>query len=377
MISVRRDFHQYPEVGFNEWRTKEKICTYLDQMGILYTEAAKTGVVGLIEGGKPGKTVALRADMDALPIKEKNDVPYKSKNEGLMHACGHDAHMTIMLGAAKILMNVRDQLAGNVKLLFQPAEETDGGAEPMIAEGVLENPKVEAIFGLHVAPEFSVGEIGWKYGQMNASSDTIHIKVKGKSAHAAYPYMGKDAIVIAAQIITALQKIVSREVDARKSAVISLGKIKGGTQGNVVADEVHLTGTVRTLDPEIRKYVLERIEETIAFVARGLGGEAILELSPGYTSLQNDDEMIEIVKKSAEDLFGKEKLKKMPMPSLGVEDFAFFAAAVPAAFFRLGCRNEEKGIIHNVHQPNFQIDEDCLRIGAAMQVKNVLSFLHD
>ena len=273
IISVRRDFHQYPEVGFNEWRTKRKICTYLDQMGILYTEAAKTGVVGLIEGGKPGKTVALRADMDALPIKEKNDVPYKSKNEGLMHACGHDAHMTIMLGAAKILMNVRDQLAGNVKLLFQPAEETDGGAEPMIAEGVLENPKVEAIFGLHVAPEFSVGEIGWKYGQMNASSDTIHIKVKGKSAHAAYPYMGKDAIVIAAQIITALQTIVSREVDARKSAVISLGKIKGGTQGNVVADEVHLTGTVRTLDPEIRKYVLERIEETIAFVARGLGGK--------------------------------------------------------------------------------------------------------
>lgn len=376
LVEVRRDFHAYPEFGMEEFRTKDKICEYLDEMGIPYQAGiANTGVVGLIQGEQDGKTVALRADMDALPILEKNDIPYKSTVDGKMHACGHDAHMTVLLGAAKLLQENKHLLKGNVKLLFQPAEETVGGAEPMIKEGALENPKVDAVFGLHVDPAIPVGKIGVKYGQMNASSDTITITVKGKNAHGAYAYMGKDAIVIAAGVISALQTIVSRSVDARESAVISIGTIHGGTQGNIVADEVKLVGTVRTLTPEIRRGVLQKLEETVTYVAKGLGGEAVLSVEPGYTSLINNDEMVDIVKESGEALIGKENVNLLSRPSLGVEDFAFFAKAVPGAFFRLGVRNDEKGIVHDVHTPFFNIDEKSLKIGVAMQVWNVFSFL--
>jgi len=376
LVEVRRDFHSYPEFGMEEFRTKEKICAYLDEMGIPYKAGiANTGVVGLIQGEQDGKTIALRADMDALPILEQNDVPYKSTIDGKMHACGHDAHMTVLLGAAKLLNQHKHLLKGNVKLLFQPAEETVGGAEPMIKEGALENPKVDAVFGLHVDTDIPVGKIGVKYGQMNASSDTITIKVKGQNAHGAYAYMGKDAIVIAAQVISALQTIVSRGVDARESAVVSLGTIHGGTQGNIVADEVKLVGTVRTLTPAIRQTVLQKLEETVTYVARGMGGEAVLTVEPGYTSLINDDDMVNIVKACGETLIGQENVKILSKPSLGVEDFAFFAKEVPGAFFRLGVRNEEKGIIHDVHTPLFNIDENSLKIGVAMQVTNVLRFL--
>ncbi|MEK5389928.1 M20 family metallopeptidase [Margalitia sp. FSL K6-0131] len=376
LVEVRRDFHAYPEFGMEEFRTKDKICEYLDEMGIPYQAGiANTGVVGLIQGEQDGKTVALRADMDALPILEKNDIPYKSTVDGKMHACGHDAHMTVLLGAAKLLQENKHLLKGNVKLLFQPAEETVGGAEPMIKEGALENPKVDAVFGLHVDPAIPVGKIGVKYGQMNASSDTITITVKGKNAHGAYAYMGKDAIVIAAGVISALQTIVSRSVDARESAVISIGTIHGGTQGNIVADEVKLVGTVRTLTPEIRRGVLQKLEETVTYVAKGLGGEAVLSVEPGYTSLINNDEMVDIVKESGEALIGEENVNLLSRPSLGVEDFAFFAKAVPGAFFRLGVRNDEKGIVHDVHTPFFNIDENSLKIGVAMQVWNVFSFL--
>lgn len=377
LIEIRRDFHSNPEFGMEEFRTMDKICEYLKEMGISFEAGiANTGVVGLIKGEQEGKTVALRADMDALPIFEQNEVSYKSLNDGKMHACGHDAHMTVLLGAAKLLNQYKHLIKGNVKLLFQPAEETVGGAKPMIEEGALENPKVEAIFGLHVDPDIPVGKIGVKYGQMNASSDTITIKVKGKNAHGAYAYMGKDAIVIAAQIISALQPIISRGVDARESAVLSIGVIHGGTQGNIVADEVTLVGTVRTLTPEIRRSVLKNLEDTVTYVARGMGGEAILSIEPGYTSLINNDDMVDIAKLSGEQLLGKENVKVIDVPSLGVEDFAFFAEAVPGAFFRLGVRNEDKGIIHDVHTPLFNLDEESLQIGAAMQVYNVLTYLN-
>ncbi|GIN84684.1 peptidase M20 [Heyndrickxia sporothermodurans] len=377
LTEIRRDFHSNPEFGMEEFRTKDKICEYLTELGIPFEAGiANTGVVGLIQGEQEGKTVALRADMDALPIFEQNEVTYKSLIDGKMHACGHDAHMTVLLGAAKLLNQNKHLIKGNVKLLFQPAEETVGGAKPMIEEGALENPKVDAIFGLHVDPDIPVGKIGVKYGQMNASSDTITITVKGKNAHGAYAYMGKDAIVISAQIISALQPIISRGVDARQSAVLSIGVIHGGTQGNIVADEVTLVGTVRTLTPEVRKSVLKSLEETVTYVARGMGGDAVLSIEPGYTSLINDDEMVHIAKNSGEQLLGKDNVKVIDVPSLGVEDFAFFAEAVPAAFFRLGVRNEEKGIIHDVHTPWFNLDENSLQIGAAMQVYNVLTYLN-
>lgn len=376
LVEIRRDFHRHPEFGMEEFRTMDKIVGYLEEMEIEYTSGvANTGVVGIIRGATSGKTIALRGDMDALPIQDEKDVSYRSTIAGKMHACGHDAHMTILLGAARILNQMKSQLKGNVKLLFQPAEETVGGAKPMIQEGVMENPKVDAVFGLHVSSEIPVGEIGIKYGQMNASSDTIKIILHGKSSHGAYPHAGVDAIVLAGQVITALQSIVSRNIDPRNSAVVTLGTIQGGTQGNIIADRVELVGTVRTLDPSTREEVINRIENIVVQVAAGLGGQGQLIREEGYAALINDHDIVDIVKESGEELLGKENVISIEEPSLGVEDFAYFAQEVPGAFYRLGCRNEEKGIIHDAHYCLFDIDEDCLAIGAAMQANNVLAII--
>lgn len=377
LIEVRRDFHMHPELGMEEHRTSEIIAKYLDEMGIEYkTGVANTGVVGIIRGKMEGKTVAIRADMDALPIEEKNDVTYKSKIKGKMHACGHDAHMAVALGTAKLLNDMKDNLKGNVKLFFQPAEETVGGAKPMIEEGVMENPKVDVVFGLHVSPEIPVGNIGIRYGKMNASSDCIRIIIHGESTHGAYPHSGIDAIVIAGHVITSLQTIVSRNVDPRNSAVVTLGAIKGGTRGNIIADKVEMMGTVRTLDPKIRQKVLTRIKETVEKVSESFGGRGEVIIEEGYASLINDNDMVDIVRTNAIDLLGKDKIKVIEDSSLGVEDFAYFLQKTPGAYFRLGCRNIEKGIIHEGHHCFFDLDEDCLNIGVAIQVQNVLSILN-
>lgn len=377
LIKTRRDIHKHPELGMEEYRTREKVTTLLDEMGISYeTGYANTGVVGYIKGAKPGKTVALRADMDALPIKETNDVPYRSNVDGKMHACGHDAHTTILLGTARLLQKNKDHLHGTVKLFFQPAEETVGGAKPMIEEGVMDNPTVDAVFGLHVAPEIPVGQIGVKYGQMNASSDTLLMTVKGHSGHGAYPHEGKDAIVISSHVVTALQSIVSRNVDPRESAVISIGEIHGGKQKNIIADEVNMVGTLRTFTDDVRKLTLERIEDLLNYTTKALGGSYHFELgTDGYTSLINNDAMVDLVKQTGEKMVGAEKVRTIDQASMGVEDFAYFSKAAPSAFFRLGCRNEEKGITHGAHTGAFDIDEDCLSIGVAMQTQNVIDFL--
>lgn len=377
LIEVRRDFHMNPEFGMEEYRTSKMIAKYLDEMGIEYrTGVANTGVVGIIRGKMKGKTVALRADMDALPIEEKNEVEYKSKIKGKMHACGHDAHMTIALGAAKLLNDMRDDLKGNVKLFFQPAEETVGGAKPMVEEGVMENPTVDAVFGLHVAPEIPVGKIGIKYGKMNASSDTLKIIISGESTHGAYPHSGIDAIVIAGHVITALQTIVSRNVDPRNSAVITLGTINGGSRGNIIADKVEMIGTVRTLAPKTRQEVLRRVKETVKKASESLGGKGEVIIEEGYASLINDNDMVDKVRANAINLLGKDNIKIVEEASLGVDDFAYFSQKAPGVYFRLGCRNVEKGIIHDGHHCLFDIDEDCLSIGVAMQTQNVLSILN-
>ncbi|WP_240627372.1 M20 metallopeptidase family protein [Thermoflavimicrobium daqui] len=375
LVEMRRNFHAEPEFGMEEFLTRQKIISKLEEMDIPYECVANTGVVGIIRGAKEGKTVALRADMDALPIHEENDLSYQSKFPGKMHACGHDAHMTILLGAAKLLQEYRHFFSGNVKLFFQPAEETVGGAKPMIEEGVLENPKVDAIFGVHVAPHIPVGQIAVKYGQMYASSDTIHIQIVGENGHGAYPHTGKDAIVIAAQVIQSLQTIVSRNVDPRQSAVLSIGVIQGGTQANIIANKVELTGTVRTLNQQIRKTVLQRIEEMVSLVARSMGGESNLRVVEGYCSLHNDKDMVDLVKQTGQFLLGEHQVQVEELPSLGVEDFAFFLKDVPGAFYRIGCRNEEMGCVYDLHHPRFNLDEKCLKIGTAMQVANALRFL--
>lgn len=373
LIEIRRDLHQHPELGREEFRTQEKIIQLLEEMGIPYeTNFAHTAVVGLIKGKYEGRTVALRADMDALPIEDKKSVPYRSKVSGKMHACGHDAHTAILLGAARILNSMRDQLKGNVKLLFQPAEETFGGAKPMIEAGVMENPRVDAVFGLHVSTEIPTGEIGVKFGQLNAASDTIKIILHGKSTHGAYPHSGVDTIVMAGQVINGLQTIVSRNVDPRDSAVVTLGKIQGGTQENIIADKVEMVGTVRTLDPEVREKVVGRIQALVPQIAEAMGGSGEVFREQGYAALINHDEMVEVVKGNGEELLGRDKVKMIKNPSLGVEDFAYFLQEAPGAFYFLGCRNEAKGIIHDGHNGYFDIDEDCLEIGVALQITNVL-----
>lgn len=375
LIKVRRDFHQYPELGFEEYRTRDKIIEYLKEMNIRYEIMAKTGVVALIEGGEKGRTVALRADIDALPMEDKKDVSYKSKIKGKMHSCGHDAHTTILLGAAKILNGIKDNLKGNVKLIFQPAEETEGGAEPMIEEGVLENPYVDGVFGLHVDNSLQCGEIGIKYGQMKASSDMIKIIIHGKNSHGAYPHDGIDAISIAGQVITTLQTIVSRTIDPRSSAVVTIGTIKGGYGRNILADKVEMEGIVRALKEESRVLVLNKIKDIVEGVSSSMGGYGEVIRTEGYTALVNNDKMVDIVEENGVKILGEENVYVMPYSSFGVEDFAFFAKERPAAFFHLGSGNTEKGIVHKGHTPFFDIDEDCLANGVLLQVKNAIEFL--
>ncbi|AOY78217.1 peptidase M20 [Clostridium formicaceticum] len=376
LIKIRRDFHENPELSTVEFRTHKKIVKYLKEMGIdTMTGVANTAIVGIIGGKVSGKTVALRADMDALPIEDKKEIAYKSKMLGKMHACGHDAHMSILLGAAKILKEMEEEITGTVKLFFQPAEETVGGAKPMIEAGVMENPKVSAIFGLHVTPEIQVGQIGVRYGQMNASSDTIKITIYGASTHGAYPHEGIDAIAIAGQVITALQTIVSRNIDPRDSAVVTIGKIQGGTQGNIVANKVEMLGTVRTLNPKTRDKVIDKIAKIVEQVSGGMGAKGELIREEGYVALINDDNAVKIVEKNGKELLGEENVKIIKSPSLGVEDFAYFLEKSPGAFYRLGCGNKKRGIVHPGHSNLFDIDENCLPIGVALQVKNVLTIL--
>jgi amidohydrolase len=377
MIEIRRDLHQHPELGLEEHRTAARIQEWLDELGIDHQDGlAGTGVLGVVKGNSEGRTVALRADIDALPLEDTKDVPYRSQVPGKMHACGHDVHTAVLFGAAQILAQLTDRFAGNVKLIFQPAEETVGGAKLLIEEGVLENPAVEAIFGLHVDPGLDVGTFGLRYGQRNASSDDVKLTIRGRSGHGAYPAGGIDAIVIASQVVTALQSVVSRNVDARQSAVVSFGTIRGGTQGNILAHEVELVGTVRSLDQATREHVLRRVKEIAEGVAEGMGGLAEVEIDPSYDPLVNDDRMVEVVRQSATALAGEEKVEVVPRPNMGVEDFAYYCSSVPGAFFSLGVRNEEKGIVHPVHSQRFDVDEECMVYGAAVQALNALSILN-
>jgi amidohydrolase len=376
MVEIRRDLHRHPELGLEEHRTAGRVQKILDELSIEHRDGvAQTGVVGTIRGARPGRAVALRADLDALPLQEANDKPYRSQVPGKMHACGHDVHTAVLLGAARLLAERRAELAGSVTLLFQPAEETVGGARMMIAEGALDDPRVEAIFGLHVDPQFDVGEIGVRYGQRNASSDDLAITIHGRSAHGAYPANGADAIVAAAQVITALQSLVSRNVDARRSAVVSIGTIHGGTQGNIVASKVELVGTVRTLDPETRALVLRRAREIAEGVAAGLGARAEVSIAPSYDPLINHDATVELVRRNAEILVGGGAVHEIAHPSLGVEDFGFYLTRVPGAFYSLGVRNRDAGIDHPIHHERFDVDEGCLAVGAALQTLNALSVL--
>ncbi len=376
MVAVRRDLHRHPELGLEEHRTRRRVEELLAELEIeAIGGLAGTGVLGLLPGVAEGRVVALRADLDALPLHDAKDVPYRSLVDGKMHACGHDVHTTILLGAARLLKGRLRDRPGLVKLIFQPAEETVGGARLLVEEGVLDTPRVEAIFGLHVDPGLEVGRFGLKYGQRNASSDNLEIVVHGRSCHGAYPAAGVDAIVAAAQVIVALQSVISRNVDARSSAVLTLGTIEGGNQANIVAQRVRLVGTVRTLDRATRELVLRRIRECAEGVAAGMGARAEVNIEPSYDPVINDNPMVEVVRDCAERLVGSDNVVFFERPNMGVEDFGFYLTHVPGAFYSLGVRNEERGIVHPVHNDRFDVDEECLAYGAALQALNALAIL--
>ena len=371
IIGMRRKLHRIPEDGFKEFKTQKAIMIALDEIGVPYT-TERTWVIALIEGTLPGDTVAIRADMDALPLTEPEGCPFRSEHEGMMHACGHDAHVAMALGAAKVLNGLRDQLHGRVKFLFQPAEESIGGAEPMVKAGVMENPHVDRVYGLHVMPNLPVGKIETRMGTLNASTDTVKLTIRGKAGHGAYPEQGADALVCAAQVISALQSIVARNVSPLQSAVLTIGMIEGGKAQNIICDEVRMRGTLRTANAELRAMMIRRIIDIATGIATGMDCTAEAEVIPGYAALVNDDAEAARIKRVAGRLFGSENVVDKPAPSMGGEDFSFFCDCAPGAFFHVGCVKPEWMPAPPLHSKDFHIDENCLTIGTLMHVALVM-----
>ncbi len=368
ITEIRRHIHTHPELGFEEVKTSEYIAAKLTEIGIPFTKGiAKTGIVALFKCNNPDKIcIALRADMDALPILEQNDINYKSVNDGVMHACGHDAHVACLLGAAKIIFNLKEQLHGTVKLIFQPSEEKfPGGALAMINEGVLENPKPDLIIGQHVLPTMNAGKMGVRAGKYMASTDEIYLTVKGKGGHGATPELNVDPIVIASHIIIALQQIVSRNARPDIPTVLSFGKIIGNGRTNIIPDIVTIDGTLRTFNEEWRAEAHLKITKMTQSIAEAMGGSCDVIIDKGYPFLVNDADVTEHVFSNAKTFLGDDNVEELPM-RMTAEDFAYFSQKIPACFYRLGIRNESKGIISNLHTNTFNIDEDALETGMGL-----------
>jgi len=368
IINWRRTLHQIPEIGFDLFETSAFVKTEFDKMGIKYSSAAKTGVVALIEGAEEGPTLALRADMDALPIREETGLPFASLN-GNMHACGHDAHAAMLLGAAKIIKKNKARLKGNVKLLFQPGEEGYGGAELMIKDGCLEDPPVSAIYGLHVGqifPEVKLGQVGICDGPILAAATAFSVEVKGQSTHGALPHLGVDSILVAAEIVVALQKIVSRELNPLDSAVLTIGKIEGGEAINIVTPMVKFSGDFRTLSSSHRDFITERITAISKSVAAGNRAEADVKIMGGYPPTLNNSQFANYVRAAVADILGNDNLIELVKPNMGTEDMSLYLDKVPGAFFVLGTGNPQKGITYPHHNSRFDLDESALWIGPAL-----------
>ncbi len=366
LIKIYRSLHQYPELGWQEYMTSKLIAETLKSLGLkVKTGIGKTGVVGLIKGSN-NKCIALRADMDALPIEEDTNLPYSSKNKGIMHACGHDANMTCVLGAAMILMEHVHELQGKIKFIFQPNEENANGAQSMIEEGVLENPSVDTIIGVHVHSGIPTGKIGIKYGQMMAAVDAFTITIFGEGGHGAYPHKGVDAIVVAAQVISNLQNIVSRQIDPLLPAVISVGTVQGGSQFNILADKVVMKGTVRTLDEKLHKKIPQMMKRTIAGVTNSMGASYKLDYKVIGHSLVNDDKVNDLIKQVAISNLGVNNVVNMDKPSMGGEDFAAYLSKVPGAFIYLGVADRKRKTNYPWHHPKFMVDENALLLGAEL-----------
>jgi len=367
VISFRRHLHAHPELSYQEENTAKFITEKLISFGLAPTRMAGTGVVALIEGKNPTKkTIALRADIDALPITEQNKVDYKSTQPGVMHACGHDVHTSSLLGTAKILSQLRNEFEGTIKLIFQPGEEKNpGGASIMIREGVLENPAPQSIIGQHVFPLLPIGKIGFREGKYMASSDEIYLKVIGKGGHGATPELTIDPVVIASHIIIALQQVISRNASPKQPTVLTFGKITADGATNIIPDEVNIAGTFRALDEKWRSEGLKRIQKMAESIAEGMGGKCEVDIHHGYPYLENNPALTQRIKQAAAEYVGAENVVDIDL-TLGSEDFAYYSQIIPASFYRLGTRNEAKGITSYVHTPTFDIDEDALVIGSGL-----------
>jgi amidohydrolase len=368
VVEYRRYLHANPELSYQEFNTVKYVDEKLRSFGISKVESlATTGLVAEVRGKNPEKkTIALRADMDALPIVEANNVPYKSKNEGVMHACGHDVHTSSLLGTAKILNEVKDQFEGTVRFLFQPGEEKNpGGASYMIRDGALENPRPSGIIGQHVFPLLPAGKIGFREGMYMASADEIYLRVVGKGGHGAAPDLAIDPIVIASHIIIALQQIISRNASPKQPTVLTFGNIIGKGATNIIPDEVNIAGTFRAMNEVWRESGLEKIKKMAESIAEGMGGRCEVDISRGYPYLENNPELTRRLKLAAEEYVGKENVYDIDI-TLGAEDFAYYSQIIPASFYRLGTSNVEKGIKSYVHTPTFDIDEDALKIGPGL-----------
>lgn len=366
-IDIRRHLHAHPELSYQEFETSKFVQGKLAEFGIPFEVKATTGVVGLIKGKKSeSRIIALRADMDALPIKEENDIPYKSKNEGVMHACGHDVHTACLLGAAKILNELKEEWEGTVKLIFQPGEEKNpGGASLMIKDGVLENPKPQAILALHVNTILEVGQLSFRGGKVMASADEIYITVKGKGGHAASPHLTVDPILISSHLVIALQQLVSRNNNPFNPSVLSITSFNGGNTTNVIPNEVKLMGTFRAMDEEWRFKAHELIRKITTDLVSSMGGTVDLHIDVGYPCVMNNEKVNANARKKAEQYMGAKNVSETEL-RMGAEDFGYYAQQIPACFYRLGTMNTAKGIIAGVHTPVFNIDESAIEIGMGM-----------
>lgn len=374
VIDMRREFHQHPEPSWQEKETSKRIKRELDDMGIPWKSVADPGIVATIEGATGGKTIALRADMDALEVTEANDVEYKSQNEGISHACGHDSHMAMLLGAAKVLNEIKNEFKGTVKLIFQPAEEMVSGAETMIKEGALEG--VDTAFGIHIIGFLPIGLICAQEGARLSSADSFEITVKGQGGHGGMPHQGIDAIVAASAIVMNLQSIVSREIDPSESAVVSVGMFNAGTRNNVIADTARLEGTVRLFSLDIRNQIAEIIERVAKSTAQAYRADAELKYIKGVPPTINDPACTQRAVESIKKIAGEKALFEVP-PVTGAEDFAFYSEKVPGIFAFLGAGNEAKGAIYPQHHEKFNIDEDAMETGTALHVQYALDFLNE
>ncbi|GAJ98355.1 M20 family metallopeptidase [Geomicrobium sp. JCM 19055] len=374
LILIRRHLHQFPELSFKEVETSSYVCEVLNHYDIPY-ETFGTGVVATIHGKKPGKTLAIRADLDALPIQEETGLPYRSQHKGVMHACGHDIHATVVLGSAIVLQGLREQVSGTIKFLFQPAEEVLEGAKSLIAAGVLRNPEVDALMGVHTWPDLPVGTVGLKRGAMTAASDFITIEVKGKSGHAAHPEDAVDPIVIAGHLLSALQTIVSRELSPLRPAVLTIGRINGGQAPNSIPEQVELSGMIRSLDEESRAKIIRSTKRICEHTAKTFNGRASVEVKQATPTVSNDPGMTEHFFDCATRILGKERVVRLEEPSLGSEDFAYYLAEKPGVFFRLGTNVEHnKNTKQSLHSSRIEFGEEAIFTGVQVISSFALSF---